>query len=51
VVYSAAAAPELNAEYGLKRSEVTGDCFVDEALGVDWGFSVTAPTDLTLPMT
>jgi hypothetical protein len=51
VVYSAAAAPELNAEYDLKRSEVTGDCFVDEALGVDWGFSVTAPTDLTLPMT
>ena len=50
VVYSAAAAPELNAEYGLKRTEVAGDCFVDESLGVDWGITVTAPVDLTLAM-
>lgn len=48
VVYQNAANPEINAEYGLKRSTVEGGCYIDPTLGVDWGLAWQTTDDLTV---
>jgi len=48
VKYSGGAAPELNADYGLKRFTVEGQAFVstDAAVGVDMGMVIQTSDDL-----
>lgn len=47
VIYSNAANPPINSEYGLKRSTVEANAYVDPTLEVDWGMTWTTTDDLT----
>lgn len=47
VVYTNAANPPINAEYGVKRTTVEADAYLDPTLDVDWGLTWTTTDDLT----
>jgi len=47
VVYSNGANPDLNAQYGLKRTTVEGRAFLDSTLLVDIGVVIQTTQDLT----